>query len=225
MVDNKIVQKLYNTLIKNNKVDIGGLTYKSEYDESKNLINIYISNPNNLSYNPQVIIEFFNDVISFFTEFIPPQAFSGPSNFYYLKQFFKFYFDEVGMNELYLNRTDTRIMMSLVSDITKIKYGDFESDIISEFVGVSSDGDGNRIQIKINLEDPHYDYEPAETNERLLDILDYLFNEKSFSDYLDSRYDAAMDFIWNNTLLTNKEYMYLDLGVMFYDPNGQRIRY
>ncbi len=30
MVDNKLVQRLYNTLIKNNKVNIGGLTYKSE---------------------------------------------------------------------------------------------------------------------------------------------------------------------------------------------------
>ena len=225
MVDNKLVQKLYNTLIKDNKVNIGGLTYKSEYDESKNLINIYISNPSNLSYNPSVVIEYFDDVISFFTEFIPPQSTPGPSNFYYLKQFFKFYFDEVSINEVYLNRTDTRQMMSLVSYITKIKYGDFESDIISEFVGVSSDGDGNRIQIKINLEDSYYDGEPAETNKRLFDILDYLFNEKSFSDYLDSRYDAAMDFIWNNTLLTNKDYMYLDLGVMFYDPKGQRVRY
>jgi hypothetical protein len=225
MVDNKLVQKLYNTLIKNNKVNIGGLTYKSEYDESKNLINVYISNPNNLSYNPYVVIEFFNDVISFFTEFIPPQSTSGPSNFYYLKQFFKFYFDEVSINEVYLNRVDTRIMMSLVSDVTKIKYGDFESEIISEFVDVSSDGDGNRIVIKIHLEDSYYDGEPAETNKRLLDILDFLFNSKSFSDYLDNKYDAAMDVIWTNTLLTNKEYMYLDLDVMFYDPNGQRIRY
>jgi len=115
--------------------------------------------------------------------------------------------------------------MSLVSDVTKIKYGDFESEIISEFVDVSSDGDGNRIVIKIHLEDSYYDGEPAETNKRLLDILDFLFNSKSFSDYLDNKYDAAMDVIWTNTLLTNKEYMYLDLDVMFYDPNGQRIRY
>ena len=225
MVDNKLVQKLYNTLVKNNKVNIGGLTYKSEYDESKNLINVYISNPNNLSYNPYVVIEYFDDVISFFTEFIPPRSTPGPSNFYYLKQFFKFYFDEVSINEVYLNRTDTRQMMSLVSNVTNIWYGDFDSEVISEFVGITSEGDGNRIQIKIQLTDSHYDGEPAETNKRLFDILDFLFNEKSFSDYLDNKYGAAMDFIWNNTLLTNKEYMYVDLSVMFYDPSGQRIRY
>jgi hypothetical protein len=225
MVDNKLVQRLYNTLIKNNKVNIGGLTYKSEYDESKNLINIYISNPSNLSYNPYVVIEYFNDVISFFTEFIPPQSTPGPSTFFYLKQFFKFYFDKVSINEVYLNRTDTRIMMSLVSDITNIWYGDFDSEVISEFVDVTSEGDGNRIQIKIQLTDSHYDGEPAETNKRLFDILDFLFNEKSFSDYLDNKYDAAMDFIWTNNLLSNKEYMYIDLDVMFYDPSGQRIKY
>ena len=225
MVNKKIVQKLFNSLIKDNKVNIGGLTYKSEYDESKNLINVYVSNPNNLSYNPYVVIEFFDDAVSFFTEFIPPQSTPGPSNFYYLKQFFKFYFDEVSINEVYLSRTDTRQMMSLVSNVTNIWYGDFDSEVISEFVGITSEGDGNRIQIKIQLTDSHYDGEPAETNKRLFDILDFLFNEKSFSDYLDNKYGAAMDFIWDNTLLTNKEYMYLNLDVMFYDPNGQRIRY
>jgi hypothetical protein len=116
-------------------------------------------------------------------------------------------------------------MMSLVSNITNIWYGDFDYELISEFVDITSDGDGNRIKIKIQLTDSHYDGEPAETNKRLFDILDFLFNEKSFSDYLDSKYDAAMDFIWTNTLLTNKEYTYLDLDVMFYDPSGQRIRY
>jgi len=225
MVNKKIVQKLFNSLIKDNKVNIGGLTYKSEYDESKNLINVYVSNPNNLSYNPYVVIEFFDDAVSFFTEFIPPQSTPGPSNFYYLKQFFKFYFDEVSINEVYLSRTDTRQMMSLVSNVTNIWYGDFDSEVVSEFVGMVSEGDGNRIQIKIQLTDSHYDGEPAETNKRLFDILDFLFNEKSFSDYLDNKYGAAMDFIWDNTLLTNKEYMYLNLDVMFYDPNGQRIRY
>ena len=200
MVDNKLVQKLYNTLIKNNKVNIGGLTYKSEYDESKNLINVYISNPNNLSYNPYVVIEFFNDVISFFTEFILPQSTPGPSSFYYLKQFFKFYFDEFSIDEVYLNRVDTRIMMSLVSDITNIWYGDFDSEVISEFVDVTSGGDGNRIQIKIQLIDSHYDGEPAETNKRLFDILDFLFNEQSFSDYLDNKYDSAMDYICPNII-------------------------
>jgi hypothetical protein len=225
MFNKKIVQKLFNSLIKDNKVNIGGLTYKSEYDESKNLINVYVSNPNNLSYNPYVVIEFFNDAVSFFTEFIPPQSTPGPSTFYYLKQFFKFYFDEVSINEVYLNRTDTRQMMSLVSNVTNIWYGDFDSEVISEFVDITSDGDGNRIQIKIQLTDSQYDGEPAETNNRLFDILDFLFNEKSFSDYLDKKYYASMDFVWANTLLANKEYMYLDLDVMFYDPNGQRIRY
>jgi len=126
---------------------------------------------------------------------------------------------------VYLNRVDTRIMMSLVSDITNIRYGDFDSEVISEFIDLTSEGDGNRIQIKIQITDSHYDGEPAETNKRLFDILDVLFNEKSFSDYLDNKYDAAMDYIWANTLLTNKEYMYLDLDVMFYDPSGKRIRY
>ena len=225
MIDKRIVQKLYNSLIKDGRVDLDGLTYTSEYNDTQNLIYIRISNPNNLSYSSYVIVEKFHETIYLFTKFIPNATFPGPSNSYYLRQFFKFYFDDGSKTEVHLNGTDTRRIKNSISNVTKIKYDDFESEINSEYIDITSDGDGNRIQIKIQLNDSYYDNEPVEDNKRLRDILDFLFNEISFSDYLDSRYNEVMDIVWSNELLTDKDYMYLDLDPRFYDHTGKRIMY
>ena len=62
---NILIKKLYNSLIKDNKVNISPLTYISEYDENKNEIRIFISNPKNITYNTYVIEELFHNNIVF----------------------------------------------------------------------------------------------------------------------------------------------------------------
>jgi len=222
MINSNLINKFHSVLIKDNKVNLHGLTYKSEYNESSNKINVYISNPKKLSYNPYVVIEFFNSEILFFGNLIPPPPSPGPSNFYYLKQFFNFYFDNADKNQIYLNKIDTREISNSISSVTKIKYSDFESEIISEFIDVTSDGDGNQIHIKVKLINNYYnDREVSEKD--LYSIFDFLFNKKSFSDYLDERYDRAMNLIWDDILITNKDYMYIDLNISFYDSSGKRL--
>jgi hypothetical protein len=216
MINSKLIKYFYNSQISDGKVNLGGLTYTSDYNESSDIINIYVSNPDNLSYNPHIIINFFETEIDFFTKLIPQQKSSGPSSFFYLKQYFKFYFDNGDKKSLYINRKDFRQMSNLVSNITRLKYDDFEAEVVSSFDYIKTYGDSNTVDITIKLINSYYDNEEVLTDERLTEILEFLYWEKDFSSYLDSRYGDVLDFVWDNPLVMEKEYMYITLNQRIY---------
>lgn len=209
MINSKLVKYFYNSQISDGKVNLGGLTYTSDYNESSDIINIYVSNPDNLSYNPHIIINFFETEIDFFTKLIHQKKSPGPSSFFYLKQYFKFYFDNSDKKSLYINRKDFRQMSNLVSNITRLKYDDFEAEVVSSFDHIKTDGDSNTVDITIKLINSYYDNEEVLTDERLNEILEFLYWEKDFSSYLDSRYGDVLNFVWDSPLLTEKDYMYI----------------
>ena len=107
-------------------------------------------------------------------------------------------------------------MSNLVSNITRLKYDDFEAEVVSSFDYIKTDGNSNTVDITIKLINSYYDNEEVLTDERLTEILEFLYWEKDFSSYLDSRYGDVLDFVWDNPLVTEKEYMYITLNQRIY---------
>jgi hypothetical protein len=226
MTNQKIlIKKLYNSLIKDNKVDISPLTYISEYDDNKNEIRIFISNPKNISYNTYVIEEFFNDKVTFFTEFIPSNIGPGPSSYWELKQRIKFYFDDSIKGDLYLNDKDKESLSNLTSNVTKFYFKDFKSDIKSKFNGILTDGDGNHIDITIQFLNPYYDNELIESEDNLEDVLQSMVEDDYFMDFTHRIYDDVLTYVWDDKFMTNTDYMYVDFRIDYRDPNGKNIIY
>jgi hypothetical protein len=222
---NILIKKLYNSLIKDNKVDISPLTYISEYDENKNEIRIFISNPKNITYNTYVIEEFFNDKVTFFTEFIPSNIGPGPSSYWELKQQIKFYFDDSIKGDLYLNDKDKESLSNLTSNVTKFYFKDFKSDIKSKFNGILTDGDGNHIDITIQFLNPYYDNEPIESEDNLEDVLQSMVEDDYFMDFTHRIYDDVLTYVWDDKFMTNTDYMYIDFSIDYRDQNGKMIMY
>lgn len=226
MTNQKIlIKKLYNSLIKDNKVDISPLTYISEYDDNKNEIRIFISNPKNISYNTYVIEEFFNDKVTFFTDFIPSNIGPGPSSYWELKQQIKFYFDDTIKGDLYLNDKDKESLSNLTSNVNKFYFKDFKSDVKSKFNGILTDGDGNHIDITIQLLNPYYDNEPIESENNLQDVLQSMVENDFFMDFIHRIYDDVLTYVWDDKFMTNTDYMYVDFSIDYRDPNGKMIIY
>jgi hypothetical protein len=226
MTNQKIlIKKLYNSLIKDNKVDISPLTYISEYDDNKNEIRIFISNPKNISYNTYVIEEFFNEKVTFFTDFIPSNTGSGPSSYWVLKQQIKFYFDDTIKGDLYLNDKDKESLSNLTSNVNKFYFKDFKSDVKSKFNGILTDGDGNHIDITIQLLNPYYDNEPIESENNLQDVLQSMVENDFFMDFIHRIYDDVLTYVWDDKFMTNTDYMYVDFSIDYRDPNGKMIIY
>jgi hypothetical protein len=226
MTNQKIlIKKLYNSLIKDNKVDISPLTYISEYDDNKNEIRIFISNPKNISYNTYVIEEFFNEKVTFFTDFIPSNTGSGPSSYWVLKQQIKFYFDDTIKGDLYLNDKDKESLSNLTSNVNKFYFKDFKSDVKSKFNGILTDGDGNHIDITIQFLNPYYDNEPIESENNLQDVLQSMVENDFFMDFIHRIYDDVLTYVWDDKFMTNTDYMYVDFSIDYRDPNGKMIMY
>jgi hypothetical protein len=226
MTNQKIlIKKLYNSLIKDNKVDISPLTYISEYDDNKNEIRIFISNPKNISYNTYVIEEFFNEKVTFFTDFIPSNTGSGPSSYWVLKQQIKFYFDDTIKGDLYLNDKDKESLSNLTSNVNKFYFKDFKSDVKSKFNGILTDGDGNHIDITIQFLNPYYDNEPIESENNLQDVLQSMVENDFFMDFIHRIYDDVLTYVWDDKFMTNTDYMYVDFSIDYRDPNGKMIIY
>lgn len=223
----KLIKKLY-SLIGDGRVDISPLSYMSEYNENKNEISLFISNPKDISYNAYVVEEFFNEKVTFFTEFIPSEIGPGPSTYWNLKQHIKFYFDDTVKGNLYLSNTDKESLSILVSKVNKFNFSDFKSDIKSTFDWIKTDGDGNHIGITMQFLNPYYyGLEPGliESENQLEDVVQSIVENDFYMDYSHRIYDDVLSYVWDDKFLTNTEYMYIDFRIDYRDPNGKMINY
>lgn len=220
----KLIKKLY-SLIGDGRVDISPLTYMSEYNEDKGEINLYISNPKDISYNTYVVEEFFNEKVTFFTEFIPSEIGPGPSTYWNLKQHIKFYFDDTFKGNLYLNKKDKESLSNLVFKVNEFSFEGLLSETESTFKGIRTDGDGNYIDIRIKFLDPEYNSEPIVSENDLEDVLQSVVESDYYMDYTHRIYDDVLNYVWGDKFLTNTEYMYIDFRIDYRDPNGKMINY
>lgn len=220
----KLVKKLY-SLIGNGRVDISPLTYMSEYNENKGEINLFISNPKNISYNTYVVEEFFNDKVTFFTEFIPSGVGTGPSSYWYLKQRIKLYFDDINKGAIFLNQKDRESLSNLVYKVKEFNLDGLKSETKSTFNGIRTDGDGNLIEITIQFLDPEYNSEEVVSKNDLEDIMQSIIESDYYMDYTHRIYNDVLAFVWDDKFLTNTEYMYIDFRIDYRDPNGKIIDY
>jgi len=220
----KLIKKLY-SLIGDGRVDISPLTYVSEYNEDKGEINLYISNPKDISYNTYVVEEFFNEKVTFFTEFIPSEIGPGPSTYWNLKQHVKFYFDDTVKGNLYLNDKDKESLSNLVFKVNEFSFEGLLSETESTFNGIRTDGDGNYIDIKIQFLDPEYNSEPIVSENDLEDVLQSVIESDYYMDYTHRIYNDVLAYVWDDKFLTNTEYMYIDFRIVYRDPNGKMINY
>ena len=220
----KLIKKLY-SLIGDGRVDISPLSYMSEYNENKNEISLFISNPKDISYNSYVVEEFFNEKVTFFTEFIPSEIGPGPSTYWNLKQHVKFYFDDTVKGNLYLNDKDKESLSNLVFKVNEFSFEGLLSETESTFNGIRTDGDGNYIDIKIQFLDPEYNSEPIVSENDLEDVLQSVIESDYYMDYTHRIYNDVLAYVWDDKFLTNTEYMYIDFRIVYRDPNGKMINY
>ncbi len=220
----KLIKKLY-SLIGDGRVDISPLTYTSEYNENKDEINLYISNPKDISYNTYVVEEFFNDKVTFFTEFIPSEIGPGPSTYWNLKQRIKLYFDDTMKGDLYLNEKDKESLSNLVSKVNEFNFDGLKSETKSTFNGIRTDGDGNLIEITMQFLNPEYNSEEVVSKNNLEDVLQSLIENDFYMDYTHRIYDDVLTYVWDDKFLTNTEYMYINFTIDYRDPNGEMINY
>lgn len=220
----KLIKKLY-SLIGDGRVDISPLSYMSEYNENKNEISLFISNPKDISYNAYVVEEFFNEKVTFFTEFIPSEIGPGPSTYWNLKQHIKFYFDDTVKGNLYLNNKDKESLSNLVFKVNEFSFEGLLSETESTFNGIRTDGDGNLIDIKIQFLDPEYDSESIVSKNQLEDVLQGVVESDYYMDYIHRIYNNVLTYVWDDKFLTNPEYMYIDFRIDYRDPNGKMINY
>ena len=201
------ISKLLKVFIKSNfpngsKV-IDGFRYTLEKSNQSNDILVYIYPVEGLSLSTvrANLIGSFEDLLYDFSKFVTSKG-GGPSTFYSLKQYFKFY-TEIPKNEVYLNSSDKSELLGIYNTINNInfRYKTFDDEIIdvefsARFNSVSIYDAEILVKDTVKINSLYVDGESSQ--KKVTDLMDLMEREDGIYDYFigKGKFGEVIDFFW-----------------------------
>jgi hypothetical protein len=190
------------------------------------LLNFDFENPNDLSYNKTCLVNYFYDQCDFYGKILGIDE-----SEMYKKYVNMYYTSYLSNNRIFLNDTDKQTLVKLVGKTKKFKINSslydihLDADITVEHVYLESN-DPESIGLNIELEfknltnpkKPNYSL-----NKNINVLRNWLYNEyRNYDDISNDMFKDAHDFIYNNPLLLDNSYMYINTNIspIVYDEEG-----
>ena len=193
---------------KGNKV-IDGIRYSVELSSENSLVNIFMENVSNVSTTRANMIGTIDDLIYDFSRLLP-NAQSGPSQYFNLKHYFKFY-AEIPKNEVYLNSSDESKLLGIYNTIRNVdlRYKTYDDEILD--VNFSAYFDSvtiydTEIMVSDNVKINSF-YVDGELTKKSSKFFDLLESEDNFYDYFrgQGKFGEIIDFFWGNKRLIDPD--------------------
>ena len=228
---NRLLNLFYSKYLKGHN-NLKGLILNASMNDEGNII-IDISNPNDLSYGPDTVVGYMEELVHNFTKFIngtgtQSSMFSDNSIYGFISKSLIVFIDGEyvkDITEVYLNKQDLSDVMSRCNTIHEFELEEFWSKCKVSLIGAYPEsGEGINVELKVTLLTPEWEGQPLRDMAILTDKIREILEYDSASDYEHSFASPVMSFFWNNPLIIDKEYMWTAPILTFYTPGGKRIR-
>lgn len=217
------IEIFYNTYLESPKFEIEGMEYSCELAPDGSL-NVYINNPNDLSYSRVAVTGYFDELIDEFTKFLPKEKPGGPSAYFYMTKLVNYYTD-ISKYEAYISPKDKTELLKIANDIKEIKatdsdnyiairgkcnvnIKDIEIDSYGEGVEVTVEADCSELEISLDMKE----YVDVSTMfEQYSNIIFDSRDDDYFSEKVILTFDPITTYLWNLKTLCNNEYMWVEI--------------
>ena len=220
---NEAIKIFYDTYLDSPKFEINGMEYLCELAPDGSL-NVYINNPNDLSYSRVAVTGFFDELIDEFTKFLPQEKPGGPSAYFYMTKLVNYYTD-ISKHEVYISPKDKTELLKIANDIKEIKatdrddyiairgkcnvnIKDIEIDSYGEGIEVTVEADCSELEISVNMR------EYVDVSTTIDHYSDIIFNSREddyFSERVISNFDPITTYLWNLKTLCDNQYMWVEI--------------
>lgn len=217
------IEIFYNTYLESPKFEIEGMEYSCELAPDGSL-NVYINNPNDLSYSRVAVTGYFDELIDEFTKFLPKENPGGPSAYFYMTKLVNYYTD-ISKYEAYISPKDKTELLKIANDIKEIKatdsdnyiairgkcnvnIKDIEIDSYGEGIEVTVEADCSELEISLDMKE----YVDVSTMfEQYSNIIFDSRDDDYFSERVILTFDPITTYLWNLKTLCNNEYMWVEI--------------
>lgn len=217
------IEIFYNTYLESPKFEIEGMEYSCELAPDGSL-NVYINNPNDLSYSRVAVTGYFDELIEEFTKFLPKEKAPGPSAYFYMTKLVNYYTD-ISKYEAYISPKDKTELLKIANDIKEIKatdsdnyiairgkcnvnIKDIEIDSYGEGIEVTVEADCSELEISLDMKE----YVDVSTMfEQYSNIIFDSRDDDYFSEKVILTFDPITTYLWNLKTLCNNEYMWVEI--------------
>lgn len=231
----RLFMLMINSFITKEEQSIYGINYTITLDED-GLLNVNFTNPNDLSYNQEVLFGIIEEKINEFFKYVGSEW--NRDDFNEVKSKLVYYMDGRYLKQksrilIYLNTDDKNNIKRLAKTINVFEWdsnGDpeaFYSPVeLSDIKVVIESEETVAIDFKVMLLNPEYtDDESGKHDNMSLQFLGEVFNvlydNDTFYEYVRDRFaDSIIDFLWNNPLIIDDSYMILTAEPTFYTKEG-----
>ena len=226
---------MINSFITKEEQSIYGINYTITLDED-GLLNVKFTNPNDLSYNQEVLFGVIEDKISEFFKYVGSEW--NRDDFREAKTKLVYYMDGRYLNQksripIYLNTDDKNNIKRLAKTINVFEWDSTEGSEsfyspveLRDIKVIIESEDTVAIDFKVMLLNPEYtDDEGGKFDDMPLyflgNVFAKLYDDDTFYEYVRDRFaDNIIDFLWNNPLIIDAKYMLLTAEPTFYTKEG-----
>ena len=224
---------MINSFITKEEQSIYGIKYKISLDDD-GLLNVNFTNPDDLSYNQEVLFGIIEDKISEFFKYVGSEW--NRDDFNDAKSKLVYYMDGRYLKKksripVYLNNDDKDNIKRLAKTINVFEWSEgsesFYSPVeLSDIKVVIESEDTVAINFKAMLLNPEYTDDEGDKHDNMSlqflgEVFNVLYDNDNFYEYVrDSFADKIIDFLWNNPLMVDTNYMLLTAEPTFYTKEG-----
>ena len=231
-MDGRLLNIFFNNFISETPKSIYGINYVVSLNGNGG-VDIKFTNPKNLSYNEQVLIGKMEEEIEEFIKYVGINRFDTQAKSLYNEIKDKFYYSMDGeeinkeprYSNVYLNDIDRNEIKKICKSINYFNWNDKEesldSPIDTEYLNMfMEDTDHLVVEIRVKFLNPIYNNSLISISE-LSGKLSELFDNDSFYDYYREEFPGLiLNYIWDNPLILDKDYMFATCNVDFYSKEG-----
>lgn len=227
---------MINSFITKEEQSIYGINYTITLDED-GLLNVKFTNPNDLSYNQEVLFGVIEEKINEFFKYVGSEW--NRDDYREAKEKLVYYMDGRFLPKksrripIYLNNDDKNNIKRLAKTINVFEWDStegsesFYSPVELRDINVIIESEDTvAIDFKAVLLNPEYtDYEGGKHDNMPLhflgEVFKSLYDDDTFYEYVRDRFaDNIIDFLWNNPLIIDSNYMLLASEPTFYTKEG-----
>jgi len=220
---NEAMKIFYNSYLESPKFEINGMEYQCELTPI-NELDVYINNPNDLSYSRVAVIGYFENLIEEFIKYLPKEKPGGPSSYFYMTKMVHYYTD-ISKHEVYISSKDKTKLLEIANDIKEINAVDGDEyvairgkcNVKIKIIGIESYGEGIEVEVEADcseLEVSFYGGEYVDVLTNLDDYSEIIWESRDddwFRDKINSNFDPILTYIWNLKTLCDNQFMWVDI--------------
>ena len=227
VLNNRILSLFYSKFLTKDVKDYYGMKYTSLMGQDGR-IQINFTNPENLSFNPEVLKGQKEEFVLDFLKLIGFIRGWEEPLFKELLNRIDILYDGKKINNrvVYLNSSDTQLLNILSKSIVVYDIEGFYSPCSVTFENAYIEAE-DHIQLNLNVKllNPTYKNDKHLSDDELKDAIQEVIESDNGYDYSMIFADSLVGFFWNNPLLMDTDYMFITSSLDFFDKNGEKIKW